>query len=360
MSKRSGRWQGPALVAVTALVLLAVWGVRTWSRADAGGGWQMPPETVGMVSVEARPWRATSTLLASLAPIASVDVRTEVGGRLVEVGFDSGAQVARGAVLARLDTTVEEAELRSVEAELNALTLRRNRTAELAVDHGASQMDVDQAVADVDAATARADALRARIRQKTVVAPFAGRAGVRHHHPGQVVDPGVLLTTLVGTSTALFVDFWVPQTLLSSLPVGERVTVRLDGVAADAVVEVIEPAADAGRRAVLVRARLDPAPPGWLPAMSAQVDVPTAGEVSRVVVPATALVWSPAGVLVYRVVPGEGGAEKVTANPVEVLSNLGDVVVLASGLDAGARIVTDGSFKLHEGAAVRTADVPRE
>jgi RND family efflux transporter MFP subunit len=357
----AGQWrQGSALVAVTVLAMLGIWAARAWSRADDGGGWQMPPETVTIVTAEVRPWRETRTLLANLASAASVDVRTEVGGRLVQVGFESGAQVQRGAVLARLDAGIEVAELRSAEAELQALTLRRGRTAQLAAENGASQMDLDQVTADVAAATARADALRARIRQKTVVAPFDGRVGVRRHHPGQVVDPGVSLTSLVSTSTALFADFWVPQTLLASLPVGGPVTVRLDGATAEAVVEVVEPSADAARRAVLVRARLDPAPPGWLPAMSAQVDVPTTGEVPRVVVPATALVWSPAGVMVYRVVDGEDGAQTVTANPVEVLSNLGDEVVLASGLDGGTRIATDGAFKLHEGSAVRAAEVARE
>src|SRR5687768_1063720 len=113
MAERRGRWhQGSALVAVTGLAMFGVWAARAWSSAGDGGAWQMPPETVQIVSAEARPWRETSTLLATLAPIASIDVRTEVGGRLVEVGFDSGAQVDRGAVLARLDAGIEEAELR--------------------------------------------------------------------------------------------------------------------------------------------------------------------------------------------------------------------------------------------------------
>lgn len=358
MSDRGGRWQGPALVGATVLVLAGVWGIRTWSHAGEGGGWSMPPEAVGMVTAEARPWRTTSTLLATLAPEASVDVRAEVGGRLVEVGFESGQDVSRGTVLARLDTSIEEANLRALEANLRALTLRRDRTAELAAERGATRMDLDQLSADVDAATAQADALRAQIRQKTIVAPFAGKAGVRHHHPGQVIDPGVLLTSLVRAADAVFVDLWVPQTLLPSLPLGETITVRLDQTSAPATVEVIEPSADTSRRSVLVRARVSPTPPGWLPGMTAQVDVPTAEEAPRVVIPSTALVWSPVGELVYRVVPGPEGGEIVTANPVVVLTNLGDEIVLASGLDAGAKITTDGSFKLHEGAAVQPAPPP--
>lgn len=350
---RRGGWQGPVLVLVTVFTMGSLWALRTMTRAEAGGGWEMPPETVGIAAVEARPWRSTSTLLAELAPIASVEVRTEVPGRLVEVGFTSGARVARGAVLARLDASVEEAELRAVEAELRALTLKRDRVAEV-TGASATRMELDEAGAAVDAAQARAEALRANIRQKVLLAPFSGRTGVRTLHPGQVVEAGTLLTELVEASSAVYVDFWTPQTLVGAVPVGGPVTVRLGGASAVGAVEVVEPSADASRRAVKVRARLDPAPEGWLPEMSAQVEVPTDAEAPRVVVPATAIVWSPAGPLVYKVVPGEG-AEKAAAAPVEILANQGDEVVLASGLDVGARIVTEGAFKLHEGSAVRAA-----
>jgi membrane fusion protein (multidrug efflux system) len=353
VSKRSGRWQGPALFVATALGMAALWGCRALTHAQAGGGWDMPPETVGIVTVEARPWRESATLLATLAPIASVELRTEVGGRLAEVGFTSGASVSRGAVVARLDTSVEEAQLRAVEAELRALTLKRDRIDQ--VTDGTSRMERDQATADVDAAAARADALRAQIRQKTVIAPFAGRAGVRTLHPGQVVEPGTLLTTLVSASSAIYADAWVPQTLLPKLPAGAKVTVRLGDATAPATVETVEPIADPSRRAVRMRATLDPAPPGWLPEMSAQVEVPTGDEVERPVVPATAIVWSPAGALVYRVTSGEKG-DTVTAAAVTVLADLGDEVVLSGGVDAGARIVSDGAFKLHEGSAVKAAD----
>lgn len=345
-----GAWQGPLLVGITLFTMASLWSLRNMTRAEAGGAWEMPPETVGIAAAEARPWRTSRTLLADLAPLASIEVRTEVPGRLSEVAFTSGQSVARGAVLARLDASVEEAELRAVEAELRALTLKRERVAAVA-DASATRMELDEATAAVDAAQARADALRASIRQKVLVAPFAGRTGVRTLHPGQVVAAGTLLTELVADSSTLYVDFWVPQTLLATVPTGAPVTVRLGEATASATIDVVEPSADATRRAVKVRARLDPAPPGWLPEMSAQVEVPTEVEAPRVVVPAPAIVWSAAGPLVYRVVPGEG-AEKVSATPVRVLSDQGDEVVLESGLEPGARIVTEGAFKLHEGSAV--------
>lgn len=355
MAGQGTRWQGPALVVGTLAVLATLAGLRAWSSGDAGGAWQMPPETVEVATVVSRPWRATNTLRATLAPVAAIDVAVEVGGRLTEVGFTSGEVVGRGHVLARLDTAIEEAELRATEAELRALSLRLDRVAALAAERGATGMELDQSRADVDAATARAEGLRARIRTKTVVAPFAGRTGVRDHHPGQVLDPGVRLTTLVSTEPGLFVDVWVPQTLLGALPVGEALTVRFEQERAQAIVEVIAPEVDPVRRAARVRARLDPAPEGWLPGMSAQVDVPSATEAERVVVPAAALVWSPVGVLVYRVVPGAEGALTVTANPVEILNDLGEEVVLAGGLDAGAQIAVAGAFKLHEGSAIQPA-----
>lgn len=353
------RWQGPALLAATALAVAGIAWLRTWAAADPGGGWQPAPEVVTITEARARPWQPTRTLLATLAPVASVEVRTEVGGRLVSLDFDSGAAVAAGEVLARLDTAVEEAELRAVTAELRAIGLRRDRLAQLASERGASRMEVDQADADADAATARADALRARIRLKTLVAPFSGRAGVRRHHPGQVVDPGTALTTLVADADAVFADAWVPQNLLPTLSVGTPVSVRLGDVVAPGQIETLEPSGDPTRRAVLVRMRVSPIPVGWLPGLSAQVAVPIGEEAPRVVVPAAALQWSPAGVLVYRAVPAEGGLV-AAASPVEVLAELGDEVVLARGLEPGAAVIATGAFKLREGAPVRAAGAPDE
>jgi membrane fusion protein (multidrug efflux system) len=353
MSNGAPAWQGALLLVAVLAGMGSLWAARAWSSGDGeqGAGFEMPPEPVGTQTASARPWRATRTLLATLAPEASIDVRVEVGGRLVEVGFASGATVQAGDVLARVDSAVEAAELRSLEAELRALVLRRDRLVQLGGGQGTTQMDADQAAADVDAAQARADGLRARIRQKLVVAPFAGRVGVRTHHPGQVVDPGTQLTTLVSASNALMVDLWAPQALIPALPAGAALTVRVDEVASEAVVEVVEPAADATRRAVRVRARLDAPPPGWLPGMAAQVELAVDASVDRVVVPAGAIVWSPLGPLVYRV-DRDGAGQVVAAAPVEVLSDLGDEVVLAGGVEAGQVIVTEGAFKLHEGAAV--------
>ncbi len=358
MSEAGTRWPGVALVAATVLTLAGLWALRAAMSGGGGAGWSMPPESVGMVVAAEQPWRSSHRVLATLAPEATLDVRTEVGGRLAEVGFVSGQEVAQGTVLARIDASLEEAELRGAEAEVAVLRLRRDRTAQLAAERGVSTMEVDQAEADVRLAESRADALRSRIRQKLLVAPFAGRTGIRHHHPGQVVDPGVRLTTLVKRSDDVFVDAWLPQTLVASLPVGSVLEVRLDDRVATAEVEVVEPAADPARRSVQVRARVSPAPEGWLPGMSVQVEVPAGDEVLRVVIPSTAIVWSPVGALVYRVVPTEGGGQVVTANPVEVYERQGDDVVLASGLAAGAQIATDGAFKLHEGAVVQAAGEP--
>lgn len=354
-TEAGGRWQGPALLTGTALVLVAGWALRAASTGGGeDGGFTMPPETVGVAVAAARPWQATATLLGTLAPIEAVTLRVEVGGRLTEVGFTSGAAVQRGEVLARLDAAVEQAELRAAEAELKALSLRRERLVAMVAERGASEMDRDQAVADEAAASARVQGLQARIRQKLVVAPFNGRAGLRNHHPGQVVDPGTVLTAVVSDTTAVYADLWVPTALLAGLSPGTALRLRVGDHAADGTIEVIEPLADAERRAVAVRARVETAPVGWLPGASVQADVPTGASAEHVVIPSIALQTSAVGTLVWRVAPGEHG-EIVQAQPVTVLADLGGEVVLDGGLSVGDRFVTDGAFKLQEGSAIAPA-----
>jgi multidrug efflux pump subunit AcrA (membrane-fusion protein) len=88
-----------------------------------------------------------------------VHVASEVGGRILELGFDEGARLNQGDVIATLDTRDTELQLQRARAD------REGAVAQLRLLEAGSRVeDIRQAEAQVDAAEAEAMAIQADLR----------------------------------------------------------------------------------------------------------------------------------------------------------------------------------------------------
>ena len=133
----------------------------------------------------------------------------------------------KGDLLVRLDTSLEEAQLRALEAqeELAKLNLTRERT--LRSQNMVSQAELDAAEATLKQTQGNADAVRATIEKKTIRAPFAGRLGIRLVNLGQYLDTGKPIVSLQSL-TPIYADFSLPQQELARLKTGMSVRVTTD------------------------------------------------------------------------------------------------------------------------------------
>ena len=77
---------------------------------------EMPPETVTADKVRRANWPDTLSATGSLVAVQGVTIGAELGGKVVEIAFESGDRVKVGDLLLRLDVSAEEAQLRSAEA----------------------------------------------------------------------------------------------------------------------------------------------------------------------------------------------------------------------------------------------------
>ena len=75
-------------------------------------------------------WQGTLTAIGSVTAVQGVTVTPEIAGIVREIAFESGAVVSKGDLLVRLDTSLEEAQLRALEAqdELARLNAARERS----------------------------------------------------------------------------------------------------------------------------------------------------------------------------------------------------------------------------------------
>src|SRR5215472_1884930 len=176
------------LVIVGALSGTKVLQIKTLMAA--GKAYVQPPESVSTAVVHEEKWQGTFLAIGSITAFQGVTVTPEIAGTIRQIAFESGAVVGKGDLLVRLDTSSEEAQLRSLEAQEDYAKISLERNQKLREQNMVSQSDFDSAEAAMKQAKANADAVRATIEKKTIRAPFAGRLGIRQINLGQYLDSG--------------------------------------------------------------------------------------------------------------------------------------------------------------------------
>jgi len=323
-----------------------------------GASFQPPPEAVTTIVATQETWEQTLDAIGTVTAVNGVVVSADLPGIVESIGFESGRQVAAGAVLVRLDTRQEKAQRAAAEARLALARANFERARGLREEGVVSQADLDAARAELDMAEASVGEIAATVDRKTIRAPFSGVLGIRQVHRGQYLaggDPIVPLESL----DPIHVDFAVPQQDLTRVTVGGTVRVSIEGppaVSFDGRVTAIDAVVDAATRNVQVQATL--ANPGHRlhPGMFVRAQVVLPESAAVVALPASSILYAPYGdtVFIVETMKGPDGAEYlgVRQQVVKLGSGRGDQVAVLSGVPAGAQVVTSGVFKLRNGAAV--------
>lgn len=358
----------PVVLMVSSLVVVVVLlvGVKAGqivTMVRAGEKFAPPPMAVSSARVDTMDWAATKGAVATLVAVQGVTLGAELPGKVREIAFESGSHVKKGAVLVRLDTSLEEAQLDAAraEAELARLSLQRART--LRASESSTQADLDAAQARAQQAQAAVAALEATLAKKVIRAPFDGRISIRQVELGQVLSPGTPIASLQSVSP-IHAEFWLPQQAISELAAGQKVALRTDAFPEaqwQGELTTVNPEVDVATRNVRVRATF-PNDDGRLrPGMFANVDVISGENRKTLVVPATAVLYAPYGDSVYAVEQKKdekSGAVATVAHQkfVRLGERRGDFVAVISGLSAGETVVSGGAFKLRNGMSVAVND----
>ncbi|QDH69216.1 efflux RND transporter periplasmic adaptor subunit [Marilutibacter alkalisoli] len=335
--------------------LLLVAGLAACSRGEQGGADAMPAIPVTTVELQMQSWSDTVQALGTVKAHESVTVTAKVSETVQRVHFESGQEVAAGAPLVTLSGDVQQAALTEALAAADEADRLYKRQDELARQQliAASQYDAQRATRD--AARARVQQIRAQLGDRVIRAPFSGVLGIRQVSPGALVTPGTPIATLDDTRR-VYVDFPVPESHLAHLAVGQRLDGRTNAWPErgfEGVVSTIDARIDPATRAVTVRGDFDNADRALRPGMLLQVTL-SRPERLAVVAPEISVVQVGNSSYVFRVTD-EGTVERVD---VSVGSRREGQVEIASGLEAGNRIVVDGTGKLRPGSRVREGALP--
>ena len=318
-----------------------------------------PVQTVATTKVEFQDWQNELRAVGTLRAVKGADLAFEVSGTIESLSFESGQDIEAGAPLIQLRADEEKAKLDSLEAALRLAELTVERDEKQIKTNAISQATLDADIANRDSLKAQVAQQRSLLDKKTLRAPFAGRLGIRQAEVGQYINPGMVMVSLQQLES-LNLDFTLPQSALSAVQVGQKITARTDAFE-DKVFEgeitSIEAKVDETTRNFNVRAIISNTEKILRPGLFASATLSIGTPNKLLTLPQTAVTFNPYGSVVYIVKDkgtneqGQPVKEAVTSF-VTVAQRRGDQVAITDGVREGDEIVMAGQLKLRNGSLV--------
>ena len=354
-------WSGESLEALAERAGLRLTESVAAPKTPAAPKAEVRPPDDGVAVETATAVAASSTedlrAIGTLQSDESVQVTSEIAGRVTAIPLSEGKPVATGDVLVKLDDALARAEVADAQARHDLAVGNLRRADRLAESGNVTERARDEATMNAETARAALELAKVRLDKHTIRAPFSGVAGIRRISPGAYVAAGDPIVNLEKIDT-LKIDFKLPERYLAQVRTGQEIEIAVDalpGRTFTGTIYVIDPHLDVNGRALAIRAHLENPDLVLRPGLFARVGVK--GQIQRrvVVVPESAIVPRGQEKIVFRVENGQAHEAKVT------LGNRNNgLVEILDGLTADATVVTAGQQKLKDGSPVEIVTGARE
>jgi len=274
-----------------------------------------------------------------------------VGGKIIERLVDAGTQVKAGQALMRLDPGDTGLQLGSAEAQYQLAEADAKRYRELRSKGFVSQSALDAKETALQAAAAQAGLARNQSAYATLHADHAGVIAATLAETGQVVNAGQPVLRLAQDGERE-VEIAIPESQLANLKTGAAAEIVLLTAGAAPLtgrLRELAPAADPASRTYAARVALAQASPNVALGMTARVRFAANRKSDGLLIPLTAIFQQGKQVAVWIV----AADRTVSLRPVQVAAYRDDGAVIAGGLAAGERIVSNGVHRLAVGEKIR-------
>ena len=372
-AKPGSRLRPIFLVGIAVLLGLGIYRITEtlWAPRDSGRGQETAPQPVGVATIGTGDIKVVVTALGTVTPIATVTVKTQVNGQLLEVGFKEGQSVKKGDFLAQIDPRPFHLAEIQFEGQLirdqglldqarrNLVRfqtlVKQESIARQQADDQAFLVKQDEGVVKVDQSLI--DAQKLNLTYARIVSPIDGRIGLRLVDPGNYVqtsDSGLAVVAQMHPITVIFV---VPEDDIPEIMAAMRAGRALEVTAYDRAnvtplsvgkVAALDSQIDPTTGTVKLRAEFDNLDDQLFPNQFVNARLLIKSLHGAVTVPSSAVQHGAPGTYVYLV----RADDTVSARTVDLGPLDGAMFAVNAGLSPGDRVVVDGADRLRDGAKV--------
>lgn len=337
----------------------------------------MPPPTVVAVEAKAQDVPMYLDEIGKATALEAVTITPRISGQVIAKQFEDGAEVKKGQVLFQIDPAPSQAALAVAQAEVarakaaaDFAQIELNRYTAVAGTQAISKSDLDTKRNAVDVANAQVASAEASVRTAqinldycTISSPIDGRAGSRMVDVGNVVKENETALLSVQKLDPIYADFTVNEQQLAAVRqnMANGALKTLVSLPTDAITDgregtltFLDNAVQDGTGTVKLRATLANKDTHFWPGQFVNVRLVLKTLKDAVLVPTSASQMSQKGPFVFVVKPDMTAEMR----PVKPGQMQGDMIVIADGLAAGEKVITDGQMMVRPGGAVRFPGPP--
>lgn len=371
--------QRKKVLLVSLSLLLAACDGQTGSATTGAGSVQ----EVGVATLQPQAVTLSSDLTGRVNATMTSDVRPQVEGIIKKRLFTEGAEVKAGQVLYQIDPATYQAsydqaaaQLKSAQATVNSSRLKAQRYAALVKENGVSKQDADdamatylEAVAAVAQYQAALETTKINLAYTQVRAPISGRIGISSVTPGALVTASQ--TDALATIRALdpvYVDLTQSSSQLLKLR-KQQASLQRDDVTPVAInledgtpythpgkLELTEVSVDESTGSVTLRAVFPNPEHELLPGMYVHARVDNGVDPKGILAPQQGITRNAKGEATALVVNAQNKVEQRTVTTEQVI---GSHWLVSKGLNAGDRLIVEGTNKVAAGVEVKAVEVKK-
>ena len=180
----------------------------------------------------------------------------EIPGKINSINVDIGDEVILGDELASLDDREALAQLNQSKAKFDLAEQVLARYINLRADGHISIQDLDKAESDQIVAKSQYDFYRVKFEQTKLLAPFNGVIQNRFLDTGSVINAGVQVLEILGSSN-VEARISIPMNYMNKVKIGDEYEFDIRGISAKAKLERLAPMSTGGSNNRLAIFRFD-------------------------------------------------------------------------------------------------------
>ena len=282
----------------------------------------------------------------------TVLVSPQTGGMIVSLPVVAGQQVSKGQLIATLDNSILKESMEEVKHQLELAKTLFEKQKTLWDQQIGTEVQYLSAKSNKESLEKRLVTLRAQLGLSRVVAPISGTIEIGRQKAGEMGAPGLPIVQIVNLGN-LKISAKIADSYLGSVKQGDPINIKFPDITKEitARISLVSKMVNPLTRTFDIEARIPNAGGDLKPNQLAVININDLSKANALVVDENIIQKTEKGNLVYVAVE-ENGKKVAKARVITIGLTYNGQAEIATGLQAGDLIITQGYQDLVDGQAI--------